>query len=279
MKCGYCGNKHHTITDCPIDNDLVNLLYSSDEINFNLMSYKVLRKIASRTCYQTTLPKCELIKIFTRIKNKYIKKEESCECAICYETLGNTNVCTTPCGHKFCMTCIVKMVKNGSSSSNSCPLCRKQLIEQQPPTTPLNNNFINFIQSTIYYPTDEPISPILSRELFVNNEPTSVTVNSESIINNNDNINIIDNVDNVDDINIIDNNIDNNNYDIDNNNYFEGIESNIIYNNNDYLSELDVINLLSNNMETIENRRETRNQEEYNVRQQHINELHIVERG
>lgn len=266
MKCGYCGNKDHTITDCPVDNDLVNLLYSKDEIDFNSMSYKVLRKIASRTCYQTTLPKRELIEIFTRIKNKYVEKDEPQECAICYETLGKTNVCTTSCGHTFCMTCIIQMVRNGSSSSNSCPLCREQLIEQQPPSTPVNNNdFINLIQSTIYYPTDEPISPILPRQLFVNNEPTSVTVNTENIINNNNNnINIIDNIDDI--------------------NYFEGIESNIIYNNNnnDYLSELDAINLLSNNMENIENienRRSTRNEEEYNVRQLHINEINITERG
>lgn len=137
MVCGYCGDKNHNISNCPNDNDLVNLLHSTEPVNFNNLSHKILRKIASKTCYKTCLPKRELVDIFNKVKRKNekkIKKKKVIkgeECSICYEKMGETNVCTTSCGHTFCMTCIIKMVKNNSSSSNSCPLCREQLVKTE----------------------------------------------------------------------------------------------------------------------------------------------------
>ena len=50
------------------------------------------------------------------------------ECAICLETLTNTKCCTTDCGHTFHSKCIFRNFKN----SFDCPLCRQELVEQDP---------------------------------------------------------------------------------------------------------------------------------------------------
>ena len=49
------------------------------------------------------------------------------ECCICYETIGKTNNCTTPCGHDFCFKCMVKCL----SQNSACPYCRTALIEEE----------------------------------------------------------------------------------------------------------------------------------------------------
>ena len=55
--------------------------------------------------------------------NPKIKKINIKECPICYDTLSNVNVCTTKCGHSFCMDCMVKHLKNKSN----CPMCRNYI--------------------------------------------------------------------------------------------------------------------------------------------------------
>ena len=117
MICGYCGERNHNISSCPYDNELVNLLYSSEDVDFASLSYKVLRKIASNVLEKSTLPKQKLVDTFNNIKNKQKKTEE---CAICYETIGQTNRCTTPCGHTFCFQCLKKAFVN----KKECPLDR-----------------------------------------------------------------------------------------------------------------------------------------------------------
>ena len=49
------------------------------------------------------------------------------ECCICYETIGKTNNCTTPCGHSFCFKCMVKCLGQNSA----CPYCRTVLVEEE----------------------------------------------------------------------------------------------------------------------------------------------------
>lgn len=51
---------------------------------------------------------------------------EEMECCICYETIGANNNCTTPCGHKFCFSCMMQALNH----NNSCPCCRAVLQEQ-----------------------------------------------------------------------------------------------------------------------------------------------------
>ena len=47
------------------------------------------------------------------------------ECVICYEVIGDTNKCVTPCGHNFCFNCIMRSTQYNSS----CPYCRAELQE------------------------------------------------------------------------------------------------------------------------------------------------------
>jgi hypothetical protein len=42
------------------------------------------------------------------------------------ETLGQTNICTTDCGHTFCLKCMLRSFQN----NNSCPCCRAELVEE-----------------------------------------------------------------------------------------------------------------------------------------------------
>lgn len=50
------------------------------------------------------------------------------DCSICLKdiTSEKTNVAVTKCGHKFCLTCILKAVY---MSGNKCPLCRTQILD------------------------------------------------------------------------------------------------------------------------------------------------------
>jgi len=56
------------------------------------------------------------------------------DCCICFETIGNINNCTTPCGHKFCFKCLIKSFQKNTA----CPLCRAELENQEP--EPQDNN-------------------------------------------------------------------------------------------------------------------------------------------
>ena len=47
------------------------------------------------------------------------------DCCICYESMGNKNITTTACGHKFCFSCIMKCM----DEKNACPCCRAPLRE------------------------------------------------------------------------------------------------------------------------------------------------------
>jgi hypothetical protein len=62
-----------------------------------------------------------LRKQFTKKKVKKIKTDE---CPICYDKLEDINVCTTKCGHSFCMDCMKKVFKKKKSK---CPICRVKL--------------------------------------------------------------------------------------------------------------------------------------------------------
>ena len=48
-------------------------------------------------------------------------------CGICLESLEKTNICTTSCGHTFCLKCIIK----NTNYNNDCPYCRKKIVENE----------------------------------------------------------------------------------------------------------------------------------------------------
>ncbi len=51
---------------------------------------------------------------------------ENKECAICFEHIGHTNNCVTPCGHEFCFKCMVKSYQ----INDTCPMCRSTYLEK-----------------------------------------------------------------------------------------------------------------------------------------------------
>jgi len=64
------------------------------------------------------------------------------ECAICYDTLGTTNTCTTPCGHEFCFNCMMSALNH----NNTCPCCRstlKEEIEEEEEESEYENEYEN----------------------------------------------------------------------------------------------------------------------------------------
>lgn len=54
-------------------------------------------------------------------------KYETTECVICFDEFTNSNICITPCGHKFCFKCLMKHL----NTSDTCPCCRELLKEKE----------------------------------------------------------------------------------------------------------------------------------------------------
>lgn len=60
------------------------------------------------------------------------KKEKNESCVICMEELDvNKNIAKTICQHSFCLTCLVKSLKN----NNTCPVCRATIDDEKPSKT------------------------------------------------------------------------------------------------------------------------------------------------
>lgn len=55
------------------------------------------------------------------IGSQNVIKRGRFECSICFESLDNQDISTTPCGHLFCSDCIGTAVRN----RKACPLCQK----------------------------------------------------------------------------------------------------------------------------------------------------------
>ena len=70
-------------------------------------------------------------------EHKEEQKEEN-SCAICLEQQEREqtkNLATTPCGHTFCLTCLLSHLKH----NNSCPLCRAPIEENaKKPAAPIS---------------------------------------------------------------------------------------------------------------------------------------------
>ena len=140
--CSYCDSKDHNIIGCPIDCDLVSLLSSDVEPDFNNMSIKILKKIATQIGVKTSLGKIHLALIMKKnwLQKKREREEELKklqreiaalkinmmieECPVCMEKIEGSSS-STPCGHKFCTDCFVKSVLR----KNSCPMCRAKIVD------------------------------------------------------------------------------------------------------------------------------------------------------
>jgi|UniRef100_A0A6C0CX49 hypothetical protein len=169
MKCSYCEQSGHMITDCPYDKCIDKILESSEEPEFNSLTIKTLKRIASLRGIKVSLSKIQYVLIFKKLwlTNKKEKEEErekmkntieslnrinnteNTECPVCMESIGKINNCVSKCGHRFCLECLLKSYKK----KNSCPLCREPLEENEyddlPDLIDVDEDFIPFNQSEI----------------------------------------------------------------------------------------------------------------------------------
>jgi len=54
------------------------------------------------------------------IRDCYLEMEKEFECPVCYETIPNDKVFTTPCKHVICSDCT-------THCQNNCPMCRQEM--------------------------------------------------------------------------------------------------------------------------------------------------------
>ena len=76
--------------------------------------------------------------------------ENKFQCVICYE--NSVMTMQTPCGHKFCATCVFQTYTN---ANRKCPLCRECLpdkIEDYKVTQNICSQNLNFTQIQNYFP-------------------------------------------------------------------------------------------------------------------------------
>lgn len=154
VKCSYCESGEHNISSCKEDNELIDLIMCHTiQPKFTAMSEKLLRRLSAQHKIKTTLPKLQLAIQLTRKwkelnthnnnNNKPFTSNDT-DCAICFETLENTNTCITKCGHKYCLTCILQHSQNRTNKNNiDCPMCRTILYKGEvciPQSNILNRN-------------------------------------------------------------------------------------------------------------------------------------------
>ena len=68
----------------------------------------------------------ESVKSIKSTKSKKEQPIQQTECSICFDEIGCVNCVVTECGHKFHTSCLFKSF---TSTTDGCPLCRKELVE------------------------------------------------------------------------------------------------------------------------------------------------------
>lgn len=59
------------------------------------------------------------------------------ECPVCFDSIGEKNSCITTCGHKFCLNCLLQSY----NTLNNCPLCRETLNVNKKPEDDEDNDY------------------------------------------------------------------------------------------------------------------------------------------
>ena len=85
------------------------------------------------------------------------------ECAICLDPLSKKNIAVTPCGHKFCFTCIAENL----NVSKTCPMCRERIAPDAKKKEITNSDFQDIIYQNFEEAADivswsAPQSPVTS---------------------------------------------------------------------------------------------------------------------
>ena len=102
------------------------MLICKQETNIkNLLRMKTSKDIISATATANATA--------TATMTKSSEKKDNCgECAICMDELNaSKNFAKTNCEHSFCLTCLVKALKN----NNTCPMCRTNIEDEKPSKT------------------------------------------------------------------------------------------------------------------------------------------------
>jgi hypothetical protein len=75
--CSYCESIEHTIYNCPIDNELINMFNSENEPKFNEFSVKMLKKLTVLAGIKMSYPKVRILLILKRTWLNNKKKSNS----------------------------------------------------------------------------------------------------------------------------------------------------------------------------------------------------------
>lgn len=100
-KCSICKHVGHTKTKCP------------DKVEGERILFKPVKTITKKEPISS-------------------QSQERIDCSICWKTLGKVGRVITNCGHPFCMDCMMKHTHSNVESSNTCPMCRKELYKKKP---------------------------------------------------------------------------------------------------------------------------------------------------
>ena len=112
-------NNKVRLTIIMLDYLVFNKWFVLEKKNPNSKFRKIIISKLMETEFKDNIDTIYYIKIF----NPKVKKIDIKDCPICYNTLSDINVCTTNCGHSFCMNCMIKHLKN----KTDCPMCRNYM--------------------------------------------------------------------------------------------------------------------------------------------------------
>ena len=159
MRCIYCKEEGHNISNCNKDIHLNELIFSETMPNFENFNLLQLKKIASVNNIKWNKAKPILINELKKIwQSKFNERHvlyDCIECCICLNYINENNNTVLKCGHKFHFDCILHVL----NSKNACPICRKEIITQ-----PTDDNYESIGSSDDLYNT------IIFTENFFNNE-------------------------------------------------------------------------------------------------------------
>lgn len=120
---------------------LGNSLYQQVRIHHHLLAGKITTELLKMDTSIIVRLLCDSDALMENIENivKSYRKKEEYKCPICLDCMGDTNICVTVCGHKFCISCLF----THGTSSTDCPLCRTQFLapQSQESSPPIESQF------------------------------------------------------------------------------------------------------------------------------------------
>lgn len=156
-RCSYCDHIGHTRRKCPYwaDTEIVEQSVFCFECAYASIPYKTKQDVADMNgkkvsisslqcgrCSSSNIEDLKKKQVKITIKRKAQKQHLKTKhmmninntndstlqtCFICYEEYTiERNSAVTPCGHRFCLECIIKH----SQSNTSCPMCRASLVQK-----------------------------------------------------------------------------------------------------------------------------------------------------